>query len=331
MGHILMTSDSFLRSASEDAGARSGIALNQADILKHLGNEHPFVEKLTSGEVLRLASDDYGDAVGDLLYALGASDTPGMPPLSHRFLLELPEEQRGLLKIMELVELSALASEFGRRRLAKSGGSDEVMDAIRSLLGKRTATLIDPLYIAIEKEIALNPFYVGVRKVQDQVALSDLFKKEKLPSHADNFFDQRFINYLARHPDLLSHINWRQFEGLTAEWFHREGYQVELGPGRNDGGVDVRLWKQDGDRQGPPAIIVQCKRHKGEIDKVTVKALYADLVHENVEQGMIVATSDLSPGAAKDIETRNYPITDVNRVNVVKWIAAMSKPGAGFI
>ena len=326
-----MTSAAFIKTASEDAGTRSGFTLSQADILEHLGTDHPFVERLTSEEVLRLAATDYGDAVGDLLYALGASEVKGMPPLSHRFLIELPEEKRDMLDVMELVKLSALAMEYGRRKLTTPADNGEVMDEIKSLLGNRTPVLIDHLHIAIDKEIALNPFYVGTRVIRDQVALRDLFTSEKLPMDNDSFFDQRFINYLARHPDSLLNINWRQFEGLTAEWFHREGYQVDLGPGRNDGGVDVRLWKTDNDRTGPPAIIVQCKRLREKIDKVTVKALYADLLHENAEHGMIVATSDLSPGAARDVRTRRYPITDVNRITVNDWVEAMSKPGAGVI
>ena len=46
-------------------------------------------------------------------------------------------------------------------------------------------------------------------------------------------------NYLAANPEMLVAIQWRQFEGLAAEWLRREGYDVDLGPGRNDGGVDV--------------------------------------------------------------------------------------------
>ena len=89
MGHIIMTSAAFVKSASEDAGTRSGIALSHSDILDHLGDDHPFVEKVTSEDALRLASTDYGDVVGDLLYALGTTDVKGMPHLSQRFLMEL--------------------------------------------------------------------------------------------------------------------------------------------------------------------------------------------------------------------------------------------------
>ena len=67
----------------------------------------------------------------------------------------------------------------------------------------------------------MNPF-VGQRVVREGLLeLNNLFRSEILPLHEDRFFDQRFDDYLARNPSHVQDINWRQFEGLTAEWFQK--------------------------------------------------------------------------------------------------------------
>ena len=115
MGHILMPSEAFVRLLSEDAGCRSGFALGEADILDRLGPDHQFVEQVAAREVVRLASGEYADAVGDLLFALGAARTPGMPPLSRRFLWNVglePGEDIDILRLM--------GDRGGRKRICKA-------------------------------------------------------------------------------------------------------------------------------------------------------------------------------------------------------------------
>lgn len=178
--------------------------------------------------------------------------------------------------------------------------------------------------------INLSPYSVVKSKYVDHITpLEDLFKRESLDSYYGGFFDQRYIDYLSRNFDEISQINWRQFEGLTAEYFQRMGFEVALGPGRNDGGVDIRVWPDRTSRNKPPSIIIQCKRTKKMVQRVVVKALYADLLQENAESGLIVTTSRLSPGAKEDIEIRSYPILEVDRKTLLQWIEAMRTPGAG--
>jgi restriction system protein len=54
----------------------------------------------------------------------------------------------------------------------------------------------------------------------------------------------------------------------------------------------------------PPAILVQCKREKKKVSKVVVKALYADIINERAESGLIVTYTTLSPGAEKVCRAR---------------------------
>lgn len=68
MGHIIMLASSFARSLSEDAGERSGFALTKDDLMQHLAQGNIFRDALMNKDrLLRIGSEDYADAVGDLL------------------------------------------------------------------------------------------------------------------------------------------------------------------------------------------------------------------------------------------------------------------------
>ncbi len=164
---------------------------------------------------------------------------------------------------------------------------------------------------------------------KDRKELEELFKSESLDTHYGSFFDQRFIHYLVNNFDDLDKIHWRKFEGLTCEFFSKLGCHVEIGPGRDDGGVDLRVWKDKKDNNGPACILVQCKRQKTKVEKVVVKALWADMIDEKAQSGMIVTSSALSPGSKKVCLARGYKINEANRNILKKWLLAMRKPGHG--
>lgn len=142
------------------------------------------------------------------------------------------------------------------------------------------------------------------------ISLDDLFKREKANSEIGDFFDQRYINYLYKNFNDLSNIHWRKFEELTAEFFEKQGYDVELGPGRKDGGIDVRISKNN------QLIIVQCKRWDNAVDVQTIKALDSDIRSENASSGIIVSIKGISKESQKVINDRNYKIFIVDQ----RWI-----------
>jgi restriction system protein len=126
-------------------------------------------------------------------------------------------------------------------------------------------------------------------------------------------------------------MHWRQFEKLTAEFYERDGYKVDLGPGSGDDGVDVRVWKPDANPGDSPLCIVQCKRQKDKIEKVVVKGLHTDVEFERAEYGVIVTTSELSPGAKTTILARGYDIEAVERDGVKGWLTRLRSPGTGIV
>ncbi|HSS47957.1 MAG TPA: restriction endonuclease, partial [Thermoanaerobaculia bacterium] len=161
----------------------------------------------------------------------------------------------------------------------------------------------------------------------DVAQLEHLFESEDLSTQYGHFLDQRFLDYLARNESSLDSMNWRKFEGLAAEYFARSGYRVALSKGRNDDNVDLRVWNPGS--SGAPLLLVQCKRQKARVGKVVVKALYADLLHERAQSGLIVTSSSLSVGAERTCLARGYPIAQADRQSLNQWLTAMQSPGAG--
>jgi len=159
-------------------------------------------------------------------------------------------------------------------------------------------------------------------------SLAGLRDSPELDPERGRFLDQRFIDYLQTQPQGLDAMHWRKFEGLTAEFFDRRGFRVEIGPGRDDDGVDIRIWADAG-RPAAPLYLVQCKRQRQKVGKVIVKALWADVVHEGATEGVIATTSALQPGAQAVIDGRRYRISSRNRDTVERWLTEMRTPGRG--
>ncbi|MCL7493202.1 restriction endonuclease [Streptomyces sp. MCA2] len=205
-----------------------------------------------------------------------------------------------------------------------------VAEALR-LHGRKLADAVAVVVEQMQFRSARSPIVLGVRRQwNDVLDLSELFSTESVMASYGRFFDQRFVNYLAANYDAVGTIHWRKFEGLVAEYFHRAGFQVEIGPGRNDNGVDIRVWGASlAADVSPPTLLIQCKRVRREIDKVVVKALAADVAWDGAQQGLLVATADWSPGAREVVRTRSYPVAEVNRAALQLWLEEMRIAGNG--
>lgn len=153
--------------------------------------------------------------------------------------------------------------------------------------------------------------------------LADLFAKESVPKKSSEFIEQKFINYLQANPEKLEYMHWRNFERLTAEFFKRSNYKVELGPGSNDGGVDLRVFDLSDNTK--PYIIVQCKRHSitNEVKIETVKSFYTDVEFEGARKGLIATTSRIAPGGKKVATIRRYPLEFAENEEIKRWVNKM--------
>lgn len=113
---------------------------------------------------------------------------------------------------------------------------------------------------------------------------------------------------VARDPsaDALEKMSWREFEGLVAESFRREGYRVaERGGNGPDGGVDLEL------HMGGDKYLVQCKQWKvSKVGVATVRELYGVMTAERAVGGFVVASGAFTDDAKAFAEGRSIKLVD---------------------
>ncbi len=323
---------SIVTSLSELVGYRSGLALTRQEMVDHI----PQFEDVLSGpddHVLRVRSEEYEELVRWLLFKVGKIPTPHLISPTITLYHKYKSDRRKSKLVSDVTRLFLDGWPEAIEKGKEAGAIDPTpffMQAIEKYgpKGFKMAMELIDLMIIFETQ---RP-WVSYRQIEwrDVAALADLFKSESLETYYGQFFDQRFINYLARNFESIDKINWRKFEALAAEFFVRAGFDIELGPGRDDGSIDIRIWPKKGKAAGrAPAILVQCKREQRKIGKVVVKALWADVVAERAGSGLIVTTTALSPGAQKVCSARAYPIKEANRDTLREWIDAMKTPERG--
>lgn len=337
MGAIWFDEGALADHLHEIVGYKAGVAASIEHLCDLLADtSHPDLIQDSEKHTVRLRSEEYEDLYYALIHKIGLTDRP------YNGMLELFSLNDNLRKIgganfaTAIMEIYRSEVEI-ETKLALSQGKNSldptqmIKKAFRKF-GKKGGEAILMVIDAFERHRNLSPHSSG-RWVEwkDVETIENLFNRTTdTPTHG-TFFDQRFINYLSVNNEKLGSIHWRKFEELIAECFIKFGYKVEIGPGSNDDGVDIRVWKLGEENGSPPEYLIQCKRQKEKIDKVTVKGLYADVEHEKSKMGLLVTTSEFSPGARATVSARGYPVSEVNGQMVKQWLHELRSPGAGIV
>lgn len=150
-----------------------------------------------------------------------------------------------------------------------------------------------------------------------------LAKKRLYEIHAEVF------EHFAKRPDDLRKLEWRQYEEFLDAVFKNQGYVTELGPGTNDGGVDIRLYQS----VAVPEMVtlVQARRYtKRPIQLEAVAALYGHAVEQKATKGILATTSYFQPKAeafAKSVQ-RNLDLPSLELIDAVQtggWCAEIAQ------
>ncbi|MDC7701418.1 restriction endonuclease [Vogesella indigofera] len=322
---------------SETAGYKAGLALSIEELCDHLtGTEYPDIIRRSEEYGTRLRSEEYEALFYKLLYRIGYTeeeydgDHIGIKRIHKYRRMNLLHEYEGMHIIFREMWMDLINKTLAKG--SKAIDPTPFLIKCREQFGKVGLQMAMEQIEVMNRAFTLSPHSIG-RSVDwtSPLALKKLFTGARDDPEGGKFIDQRFVNYLSNNHERMPEIHWRKFEELTAEFFHREGYQVKLGPGSNDDGVDVRVWKQDSDPADKPLCLVQCKRQKAKVDRVIVKGLHADVEYEGAEYGVIVTTSELSPAARSTVTARGYPIREVEREGLKKWLSVLRTPGTGII
>jgi len=335
MGSIWTIKENLYDYLTTMTGIKCGVAISSKTIDDIL-EKHHYCEEIVSAEMhekVRLHSSECVEIFDLILYHLGRSESQFYVSKNAQADLKYCQDSDDWEKWSSIndiwndlvMENYQIESKFSGNEL-----SSKFLETATSQLGLEGLEMAKLLLEGFIEDQFRSVFHPGEPiDVTNPIELEDLFKKENLQVSNGKFFDQRFIDYLSRNPEKIGEIHWRQFEKLCAEFFHKEGFEVELGPGRSDGGIDIRIWPNDSKQEGPPLMIIQCKRQKEVVEQVIVKALYADVLHEKATSGMIITSSRLSPGAKQTCLARQYPIEQADRETVIQWLNQMKQPGVG--
>lgn len=336
MGGIWFPRSELISAVGDTVGYKSGLAVGHSEVADLLAGEYSDYWLGDPDQVIRIRSEVYEDLVSEILYKLGNIPSPSNAPVLAR-LFHKYKADPALAKVC-LSVLGKLPDFLqGALEKAQSGGTKTIdptpfVEAARKEHGTDGALIALEAMDGLAEDQHRSPWGMFRRiEWKDTYELGELFASESLDTFHGEFFDQRFVDYLDRNFGDISRINWRKFEGLVGEFFHRLGFTVEMGEGRNDDGVDVRIWPSDVAFDKPPLMIVQCKRQKSKIEKVVVKALWADVLATEAQSGLIATTSELAPGARTTCTARGYNIQEANRSTLANWVTALRTPFSGIV
>lgn len=121
----------------------------------------------------------------------------------------------------------------------------------------------------------------------------------------------------------LNEMTWREFESLVCEYFGRQGYLVKETPRGPDGGVDLRIRKDD------RLYLVQCKQWRfRKVPVSVIRELFGLVVSENAAGGFIVVSGFLTQEAQRFAE--NKPIHVIDGDTFYSFISQREKEAACF-
>jgi restriction system protein len=331
MGAIIWRLENVINTMLDIAVIKSGLVISEDYLLEILQQEYPSSEifkdyNINKEKIVRIRAEDFDEYCWSIRKKLGELDSNASPLFLSDFDKFLEWESKGY-------NIMGVHKRFFE--LMKEAHDPENPKLINPtpIVEKIIAEQIAPMEVvlnALENILHNQKMSNSIKPVEEilwdgGVDLNNLFKREHIPLSENQFIDQKLINYLSANPNKLEFMHWRNFERLTAEFFNRQNYSVELGPGTNDGGVDVRVYdKKD---KNKPYIIIQCKRHKesNAVKIETVKSFFTDVDFEGAKKGLIATTSSIVPGGKKVVAIRKYPLEFAENEEIKSWVHKMTK------
>jgi restriction system protein len=308
---------------SEEIALKSGLLLTTSEshtILKRRGFSDVSVFEGSADDGMRVRPEDIEELIRHLRYFIGDLPDP-RHPIATRIELWKDMEREGVDPDPLLNALKHVSGQ-GRQFVT----SKELADNIAA-----SCTIprpyVDRFAAAISQTMDRSVQWFQVEEINTSwaIPLGDLFQTENIPADPEAYLDQRYLDFLAKNSEDLQRIHWRNFERLTAEFFSRKGFVVELGPGGDDGGIDVRVWNGGADLTGPPLLLIQCKRYKAtnDVEIETVKAFWTDVHYEGAHRGLIATTSRIAPGGIAVSVGRRWPLGFAQHEQVSHWVKQM--------
>ena len=118
----------------------------------------------------------------------------------------------------------------------------------------------------------------------------------------DRLTGEGVLEVVARHPELLSQTEPRQFEKLIAELLTREGWRCEVVERLNAHGVDIRAFRCSSDIVGDQSdefMVVECKAGSGPVGINVIRSIVCSRDYEYEADRAMVACKTRFTGNAR--------------------------------
>lgn len=141
----------------------------------------------------------------------------------------------------------------------------------------------------------------------------------KLLEESYHEINEELYSFLASDEKYFQKLHWRSFEKLLDGIFKNQGFRTELGPGQNDGGIDIKLYNKDG--VGEIVTYVQAKRYNNKypIKLEAVAALYGVMNVDDVENGIFITSSTYLPSARKFADKTKSKLQLKDSQDLIQW------------
>lgn len=96
--------------------------------------------------------------------------------------------------------------------------------------------------------------------------------------------------------EVIDRLEWKRFEDVCCEFYRIKGIRAETTDLGADGGVDIRLFQDDGD-PGRCTAIVQCKAWSQAAGVKLIRELRGVMAHQSVEKGFFMAPNGFTDDA----------------------------------
>lgn len=118
--------------------------------------------------------------------------------------------------------------------------------------------------------------------------------------------------------EFIQSLEWREFEKLCARILQEKGYCAKLGDIGPDGGVDIHIYRENGELEQLTGI-AQCKAQRKPIKIDIVKAFRWTMASKHVEKGYFFTSGEFYKHAKQFCEKENIEmITGTDLLETIK-------------
>ena len=220
MGAILTNSMWIAGHLGELVGYKAGLALTREELAEHFVDTPDIRDiVLEAGDRwVHVRSEEYEEAVSGLLYRVGNLPTAyPLPPVLavYRRFAHDPIHSKVLEEVVTRC-LELLNDEIGNVPQGQSLDPLQVLETVDTEFDRPGLDIATALIDGLVLQLHTSP-WMPRRWFDwdDTVQLSELFLSESFEAQYGTFFDQRFVDYLARNFRRIDEIHWRKFEALV--------------------------------------------------------------------------------------------------------------------